>query len=98
MQSTAQNRQSIADKTIERCGSVEAVFDVADRNGMAITDDLRIGQVLEFGFGAVAKKQVVARLESYGAIPATGITPADADCCPYGGIGYMGVEYDFTVE
>lgn len=98
MQSTARNRQSLADLAIERCGSIEAIFDVADRNGLAITDDLHSGQSVDFGSDAAVKKQVVVRLESYGAIPATGITSTDADVCPYGGVGYMGIEYDFTVK
>ncbi|MEG0788766.1 MAG: hypothetical protein RR432_01065 [Alistipes sp.] len=45
----------------------------------------------------MTKRQVVARLKAYGATPATGITQSDADTCPYGGIGYMGIEYDLTV-
>lgn len=98
MQSTAQNRQSLADITIEKCGSIEAIFDIADRNGLAITDDPHTGQVVECGSGNAAKQQLVLRLESYGVVPATGIVPTDADNCPYGGIGYMGVEYDFTVR
>lgn len=97
MQITAQNRQSLADKTIEGCGAVESIFEVADRNDMAITDDPITGQAIEVSPACVAKRQIVARLKAYGAAPATGITQSDADTCPYGGIGYMGIEYDLTV-
>lgn len=97
MQITAQNRQSLADKTIEGCGAVESIFEVADRNDMAITDDPSTGQAIEVSSASVTKRQVVARLKAYGAAPATGITQSDADTCPYGGIGYMGIEYDLTV-
>ena len=38
--------QSLADVAIQELGSVAALFDLADANGLAITDDLHAGQLL----------------------------------------------------
>ena len=97
MQVTSKNRQSLADLAILHGGAVEAVFAIADRNGVAITDDPAVGGRIEVNPSDVAKRQVVARLAAYGAAPTMGITAADADSCPCGGVGYMALDYDFTV-
>ena len=98
MRITVLNRQSLLDIAIERDGSIESILDIAEYNGIAVTDDLAAGESVETGSAAALKKQVVVRLDAYGAKPATGITQEDTDLCPYGGIGYMGIEYDFIVK
>jgi len=98
MRTTVDNRQSLLDLAIERCGSIEAVPAIADGAGLAVTDNPGAGLVPEVAPLSAAGRLVVARLASYGARPATGITPSEAEACPFGGVGYMGVEYDFRVE
>jgi hypothetical protein len=95
---TSKNRQSLFDIAIIHHGAMEAIFSLADRNGLAITDDLSVGQSVEVNNAEVVRRQVVARLAAYGAVPATGITPDQADACPHGGLAYMGVECDFIVS
>ena len=98
MRITVLNRQSLLDIAIERDGSIETILDIAEANGMAVTDDLAAGREVETGSAAALKKQVVVRLAAYGAKPATGISREDTDRCPFGGIVYMGIEYDFIVK
>jgi hypothetical protein len=38
--------QSLLDVALQELGSVETLFDLADANGLAITDELAAGQVL----------------------------------------------------
>lgn len=98
MRITVLNRQSLLDIAIERDGSIERILEIAEANGISVTDDLSSGQEVETGNAAAIKKQVAARLGAYAVKPATAISLADADLCPYGGIGYMGIEYDFIVK
>jgi hypothetical protein len=46
--------QSLVDVTVQEYGSVEALFDLADAAGVAITDQLTPGQVLEVPASAAA--------------------------------------------
>lgn len=98
MRITVKNRQSLLDIALERDGCIETVLDIAEANDMPVTDDLVPGTSVETGGAAALKKQVVSHLEAYGVKPATAISLSDADLCPFGGIGYMGVEYDFIVK
>ncbi len=43
----ALNNQSLIDIAIQTTGSVEGVFELALKNGLSITDDLKIGQILQ---------------------------------------------------
>lgn len=95
---TVLSRQSPADIAIQECGSIEALFALADRNGIAITDDLTPGSTLTYHAADVARKPVVTRLAGYGARPATAISARDSAICPYEGIGIMAIERDFVVE
>lgn len=70
MKVIVQDRQCLADIAIQVCGSLEAVFAIAAQNGLAITDDLTVGQVLDYDLADVQNKQVVTVLRSDGVIPA----------------------------
>ena len=48
MKIAVRDRQSLVDIALQACGSVEAVFAIAERNGLAITDDLVVGQTLTY--------------------------------------------------
>lgn len=98
MRSIVHSRQSLPDITIQECGSFEAAFAIAERNGVAVTDDLTVGQSVEFAPEDIAKKQVVANLAARGVKPATAISEQDAALVPWGGIGFMGIEIDFIVS
>ena len=62
MKIEVKNRQCLVDIALQECGSVEAVFAIAERNGLAITDDLAVGQVLTFEPSDIEDKRVVAAL------------------------------------
>ncbi len=52
--------QSLVDVAIQELGSVEALFDLADANGLAITDELTPGRVLVVPDSAAAVPAVVS--------------------------------------
>lgn len=62
MKIEVKNRQCLVDIALQECGSVEAVFAIAERNGLAITDDLAVGQILTFEPSDIEDKRVVAAL------------------------------------
>lgn len=71
MKVEVKNRQCLVDVALQVCGSVEAVFAIAERNDLAITDDLAVGQILTYEPTDIEDKRVVAALA--------------ADCvCPVG--------------
>lgn len=98
MRSIIHSRQSLLDIAIQECGSFEAAYELADRNGLAVTDDLETGAVVEFIREDVTKKQVVAHLAARRIKPATAASELDTSIVPCGGIGFMGIEIDFIVK
>lgn len=69
MKIAVQNRQCLADIALQVCGSVEAVFAIAERNRLAITDDLAVGQILTYEPTDIEDKRVVAALAADGVCP-----------------------------
>lgn len=98
MRSTLHSRQSLLDIAIQECGAFEAAYELAERNGLAVTDDLKPGTELEFIQEDVIKKQVVAHLAARRIKPATAASEEDTSLAPCGGIGFMGIEIDFIVK
>lgn len=98
MRSTIHSRQSLLDIAIQECGSFEAAYELAERNGLAVTDDLETGAELGFIREDVTKKQVVAHLAARHIKPATAPSEEDTSLAPCGGIGFMGIEIDFIVK
>ena len=70
MKIAVRDRQCLVDIALQACGSVEAVFAIAERNGLAITDDLVVGQALTYETADIEDKQVVAAYASNGVFPA----------------------------
>ncbi|MCD8081865.1 MAG: hypothetical protein LUF04_16160 [Bacteroides sp.] len=97
MQVTALNNQSLLDIAVQEFGTLEAVYDLAERNDLAITSDLEPGQALDYHPDGVDSK-IVAYLAANGVRPATAITENDRKLVPYGGMGYMGIEIDFRMS
>lgn len=98
MRTTIHSRQSLPDIAIQACGTFEAAWELAERNGLALTDELMPGTGLDHLPEQVAVPQVVARLAARRIRPATAATKEDAATAPWGGIGFMGIEIDFTVR
>lgn len=70
MKVIVQDRQCLVDIALQTCGSLEAVFAIAEQNGLAITEDLTVGQVLDYDLADVQNKQVVSVYRADGVIPA----------------------------
>lgn len=70
MKIIVQDRQCLADIALQACGSLEAVFAIAEKNGLSVTDDLQAGQVLVYEMADVQNRQVVSTYKSDGVIPA----------------------------
>jgi hypothetical protein len=86
------NSQSLFDVAIQYAGAPEAVFDIASRNGISITDELAAGAELKVA--DVINKNVENYYFNRKLLPATGI----ADELPEEGIEFWYAEYDFIVS
>lgn len=89
---TVASRQSILDIAIQHCGSVEAAFQIALLNNLALTDELVPGQQIEIP--AVVNSSVVQYYEVNNIQPATALTEDETP----GGIGYWIIELDFEIQ
>lgn len=90
------DRQSLLDIAIQTSGSVEAAFELAAKNDIAISEELARDAELETV--AVVDKIVLSRYEARNIRPATEVSPEDMQRVPYGGIGFIGIEIDFIVS
>ncbi len=76
--------QSLVDVAIQELGSVGAAFDLADAAGLAITDVLTPGQVLEVPASALARPELVSYFRNRGQRINTGDEAAPAPAAPAG--------------
>lgn len=98
MKTTAKDRQTLLDIALRSGGHVETVLALAEANGLSLTASLAEGLELTVpepvtGGDARTVRLYVAR----GIDPATEASAEDITACPYGGIGFMGIEIDFEV-
>lgn len=89
--------QNLLDVTIQETGTMENAFEVAAANGRSISDDITPGTIV-IPDNATKEASVVTRLSDKRIKPATAITASEQSTSPYGGIGYMKIEYDFIVS
>lgn len=97
MKITVKDRQTLEDISVQYCGTLEAVVELAAMNGLSVTAALSDGQILEVPDRAPAAR-VVERYRVKRIEPATEPSAEEISACPYGGINYMGIEIDFTVS
>lgn len=87
------------DIALQSGGSVESVMALAAANGLSVTDRLADGQELTVPEPVEGGEVRTVRLyRAQGVEPATEASAEDMLACPYGGIGYMGVDIDFEVS
>lgn len=96
MNITAADRQSLFDLSLQVCGSIEAVFELAKVNGMSITDALVPGQVVEYNADSIRDKQVVQHYANNHVIPSTAL-PEESKIMPEG-VEYWSIELDFKIS
>ena len=92
-----QNGQSVFDIAIQKCGVIDAAYDIAILNGISITDTLIGGTVLQIP--AVVNKDVVNTFTLGNIEPATAMTTEQYNNTIRGeGIDFWAVEIDFVVN
>lgn len=99
MKTTAKERQTMLDMALQSGGHVERVLALAAANGLSVTDRLEDGQELTVPEPVEDGDARTVRLyRAHGVEPATEASADDMTACPYGGIGFMGIEIDFEVS
>ena len=79
MQIVVKEQQSLLDIAVQYLGSALAVFALAERNGISITDRLRDGQVLRWELADTANAKVQKLYKLRGICPATDISKKETD-------------------
>lgn len=97
MKETAKERQTVLDMALQTRGRLETAMALAAANGLSVTDRLEDGQELTVPV-MEGDARTVRLYRAHGVEPATGLSAEDIAACPYGGIGYMGIETDFEVS
>lgn len=91
---TVRDRQTLFDIAIQCLGIVDRVFDVAQLNGLSITEQLVSGQVLLLPDVDFEQLEVV-EFFTHPWYPACG---DDENDLPFGGIGFMQIGTNFKVS
>lgn len=86
--------QSLFDIAIQEYGSLDKVFDLAEENGVSITDECEAGTILKCNTDN--KSNIVNYLDVKGIKPVTGVSGSIS--FKPGGIGYMAIGVDFIVS
>lgn len=89
--------QNLLDVTVQETGTMENAFEVAAANGKSVSDDIIPGMII-IPDDLIKTANVVNRLSDKRIKPATSVTASEQSASPYGGIGYMKIEYDFIVS
>ncbi|KAA2244564.1 hypothetical protein F0L74_00890 [Chitinophaga agrisoli] len=89
--------QCLMDLSMQRTGSINALFDFALANGISITDDLVSGSALWAPDVEIADRRTFQTLKDEQVIPANGYTLAD-EAVVKTGMGYMAIQVDFRVS
>lgn len=99
MKTTAKDRQTLLDIALISGGHVETALTLAEANGLSLTARLEDGLELTVPEPVPGGDVRTVRLyHARGIDPATEASEEDMTACPYGGIGFMGIEIDFEVS
>ncbi len=88
--------QSLFDLALQTAGSVEAMFDIAERNSLSVTDPLTAGS--ELVASDAVNKPVFEYYSVNGIKPATDATIAAMNELRDEGIDFWALEVDFVVQ
>lgn len=95
------DRQSIFDLALQSYGSIEAVFTLAETNGLKLTEDLTAGQTVDCVIEKPLDRNVATYYANRSVTPATALaselTSGDGAIL-LEGIEHWGIEYDFFVS
>ena len=90
--------QSLFDISIQQCGGIEAVFEIAEQNGLSITDRLIAGSTIEISEDTMIDKTIIDYYQMKGIKPATDVTASAMDGLRDEGIDFWAVAVDFVVQ
>jgi len=89
--------QSLIDISLQHCGSVEALLELAQANGLSPTDTLTAGAA--FATAAPSSRAVANLYAVNGIIPATAVTQAEElQTIADEGIEFWAIEEDFIIN
>lgn len=97
---TVLENQSLFDLSLQTLGSVEAVFHLAEKNNLSLTDYLPAGTVLNYDENAVTDKKTVAAYQRDNVKPATYFGENDLATVLLGGEGidFWRIEFEFVIQ
>lgn len=83
--------QTVVDYTVQNSGTLESLFEVAESNGVGITEDVAPGTVM-------LAPETETKVTSFYDAKALDITTHATDAEALGGIGYMQIGSSFKVS
>jgi hypothetical protein len=92
----ARGRQTLIDIAVQECGSVEACIDVAQANGLSITDELVTGQAIITT--NIVQAETVNLFFKENRQPANASVETFDEDDTLGGIGNWKIETEFVVS
>lgn len=90
--------QTLIDIAMQYCGDALRVFDVAELNGLQITDDLVPGEFLKVPDAEIDKEKITIEFSNYGLQPASRPDTFDEAGDEPEGIDYWAIDDDFIVQ
>ena len=94
-----QSHQNVLDLAIQEYGSAESAFDLALKNNLSVSDDLKPGKVLELPESIYKDTDVAGYYENKRLQPATALSQAFYKATKEKeGISYWAINIDFKVS
>lgn len=95
---TVKQGQTLPDMAMQTLGSMEGLFALALLNGLSITDDLVVNQVINADIPPYSKTVLKVYADN-GYFPASGVNPPNTGIpAQLQGIGYWAIDVDFIVS
>ncbi len=96
MKVTVKDRQTLADLALQHQGSITALLDIAELNGIGITDRLTNGREMDVA-DSIIGSATVRRYQVKNIEPATELSEEELSSLAQEGINFMGIEIDFNI-
>lgn len=97
MKIKAKKYQCLTDIAIQYTGTADTLYEIAQANGMSASDDIE-SEEIEIPDELTGNTRMKQHYETYHLNPATDLSAMDKQTNPYGGINYMGIEYNFIIS
>lgn len=92
------DRGSVLDMALLLGGDIECAMSLCVENGLCLSDDLESGRMYSDCGLENVNPEWLKQIRQEGIKPATALSDTDRATCPYGGIGFMGIEIDFEIS